>query len=101
MEQAVIVKFNLRDQMADDFLEFDEKLDSIFDDMSVGEYDGYELDSDQPTGLLYFYGEDADKLLKVVQKHVSSSKLFKTAVATVRYGEPDDEGVEEKSVQIV
>jgi hypothetical protein len=98
-EHAVIVKFEYGSTNLDALFELEDQLESTLEGADVGEYDGHEIAVDGSDGLLYMYGPDADALFKAVQPTLLASTSIKNAVATLRYGPPED-GVRESIVAV-
>ena len=89
-EHAVIVHFQYgRTDLQPLFL-LEEQLEGIIGQTGVGELDGNEVAVDGSDGFLYFYGPDADRLFAVVRPILEKSTVIREAVATLRYGPPDD-----------
>jgi hypothetical protein len=63
----------------------------------VGEFDGNEMAQDGSDGSLYMYGPDADQLFEAVRPVLEAATCITDAVATIRYGPPED-GVREREV---
>ncbi len=98
-EQAVIVKFEYGSTNLDALFDLEDQLESALEGGVAGEYDGHEIVVDGSDGLLYMYGPDADVLFAAVRPTLASSTAIKSAVATLRYGPPED-GIREVSVAI-
>ena len=98
-EQAVIVRFNYGQPDLNPLYELEDKLIAAIDSAEAGEFDGNEVAVDGSDGTLYMYGPDADRLFEVVRPVLSSATCIRDAVATIRYGPPED-GVKEREVKI-
>ena len=89
-EQAVIVKFDYGTTDLDPLFELEDQLESLLEDSEFGEYDGHEIAVDGSDGVLYFYGPDADALYSAIKPTLVASSSIKNAIATLRYGPPED-----------
>jgi hypothetical protein len=98
-EHAVIVKFEYGSTDLDALFELEDQLESVLERGGAGEYDGHEIAVDGSDGLLYMYGPDADALFSAVKPTLINSTAIKNAVATLRYGPPED-GIRETSIPI-
>jgi hypothetical protein len=90
-EHAVIVKFDYGSTDLSALFELEDQLEALLEDSSVGEYDGHEIAVDGSDGLLYLYGPDADALFNKVKPTLAASANIRNAVATLRYGPPNDD----------
>ncbi len=98
-EQAVIVKFKYGSTDLSPLFELEDQLIAAIDAAGVGEFDGNEVATDGSDGDLYMYGSDADRLFEAVRPILESATCIHQAVATIRYGPPED-GVRERKVTI-
>lgn len=98
-EHAVIVRFDYGQADLSPLNELEDKLTAAIESAAVGEFDGNEVAIDGSDGTLYMYGPSADRLFEVVRPVLASATCIRNAVATIRYGSPED-GVEEKRVAI-
>lgn len=98
-EHAVIIIFNYGIQGLKSLHELEAKLEGILTDRSVGEYDGHEIAIDYSDGSLYMYGPDAEKLYIAVKPVLETTHFLKGAIATLRFGPPED-GVKEIEIII-
>ncbi len=98
-EQAVIVRFIYGQTDLDPLYELEDKLIAAIEAAGAGEFDGNEVATDGSDGILYMYGPDADRLLGAVRAVLASASCMQKAVATIRYGPPED-GVKEREVAI-
>jgi hypothetical protein len=98
-EQAVIVQFNYGQTDLNPLYELEDALIAAIEAADAGEFDGNEVAMDGSDGSLYMYGPDADKLFEAVRPVLAAATCIKNAVATIRYGPPED-GVREKTVPI-
>jgi hypothetical protein len=80
--------------------ELEHKLARTIKRTGVGEYDGDEIAVDLSDVVLYMYGPDADRLFSAIRPDLESTSFAQGAVATLRYG-PPQEGVRETNVTIV
>ena len=64
----------------------DERLNDLFADDSAMEYDGFERSKEDV--VLYFYGEDADKMTALILPQLGSLPRCDRAVVLKRYGGP-------------
>ncbi len=95
-KQALIVRFGYGLPSDDPFFELDEALHEAF----PAEYDGHEIAMDNSDGSFYFYGPDADALLKMVAPVLLRYPFMKGASCTRRYGEADDDAAVEVSTEL-
>jgi hypothetical protein len=98
-EHAVIVRFDYGQTDLSPLFELEDQLAAAIESVGVGEFDGNEVASDGSDGTLYMYGPDADRLFEAVQPALAAATCIRNAVATIRYGPPED-GVEEREVKI-
>jgi hypothetical protein len=98
-EQAVIVHFRYGQTDLSPLFELEDQLIDAIDSAGVGEFDGNEVAQDGSDGSLYMYGPDADRQFEAVRPVLEAATCIQQAVATVRYGPPDD-GVRERKVAI-
>jgi len=89
-ENAVIVRFDYGSTDLDPLFELEEQLEDAIDEAKVGEYDGNEIEQSGADGVLYMYGPDADALFAVVRPILAGATIIRNAVATLRYGPPED-----------
>jgi hypothetical protein len=93
-EHAVTIAFQYGIQELAPLHELEDKLEELLSDKGVGECDGHEIATDYSDGFLYLYGPNAENLFKVIQPLLESTNFTKGAVATLRFGPPED-GVKE------
>ena len=98
-DHAVIVRFDYGQTDLSPLHELEDKLIDAIESAAVGEFDGNEIAMDGSDGTLYMYGPSADRLFDVVRPVLASAECIHNAVATIRYGPPED-GVQEKRVPI-
>lgn len=98
-EHAVIIKFDYGSTDLEPLFELEEQLEAVLEDGEHGEYDGNEIAVDGSDGFLYLYGSDAENLYNAIKPILLASTAIKNAVATLRYG-PPDEGVREVIVPV-
>ena len=98
-QHAVIVRFDYGQTDLSPLHELEDKLTDAIELAAVGEFDGNEIAMDGSDGTLYMYGPSADRLFDVVRPVLASADCIHNAVATIRYGPPED-GVQEKRVPI-
>jgi hypothetical protein len=96
-EHAVIVHFDYGSKDLGPLFALEDQLISAIDSAGAGEFDGNEIAVDGSDGSLYMYGPNADQLFAVVRPVLEQSTAIRNAVATLRYGPPED-GV--KSVEV-
>jgi hypothetical protein len=89
-EHAVIVRFQYGQTNLEPLFRLEQELENVIGGTGVGEYDGNEVAVDGSDGSLYMYGPDADRLFAVVRPILEKSTVIREAVATLRYGPPDD-----------
>ncbi len=99
VEHAVIVHFTYGSTDLSRLFELEDRLEEAIEDAAVGEYDGNEIAVDGSDGRLYIYGPDADKLAETVVPILEATDFMRGAVATIRYGPPED-GVRERQLRI-
>ncbi len=98
-EHAVVVSFEYAAKSLDPLFELEELLEQAIATAGVGEYDGHEIAMDLNDGSLYMYGPDAEALFRVVRAPLVEAPCFRSAVATLRFGPPED-GVQERTEQL-
>ncbi len=98
-EHAVIVRFDYGSTDLDPLFAVEDRLEQVISAAAVGEYDGNEVAASGDDGTLYLYGPDADALFAVVKPVLASAACLRNAVATLRYGPPED-GVHEVEVPV-
>jgi hypothetical protein len=98
-EHAVIVRFEYGATDLDPLYELEDALTEVIESQGVGEYDGHEVAVDGSDGTLYMYGPDADRLFAAVKERLLATSVLRNAVATLRYGPPED-GVREAEVNL-
>ena len=98
-QHAVIVRFDYGQTDLSPLHELEDKLTDAIESASAGEFDGDEVAMDGSDGTLYMYGPSADRLFDVVRPVLASADCIHNAVATIRYGSPEN-GVQEKMVAI-
>lgn len=98
-EHAVIVRFDYGQTDLSHLYELEDKLINAIETAAAGEFDGDEIAVDGSDGTLYMYGPSADRLFEVVRPVLASATCIRNAVATIRYGSPEN-GVGEKKVAI-
>ena len=98
-DHAVIVRFDYGQTDLSPLYELEDQLIAAIESAEVGEFDGNEVAVDGSDGTLYMYGPDADRLFEVVRPVLASATCIRNAVATIRYGPPED-GVKEREVTI-
>jgi hypothetical protein len=98
-DHAVIVRFDYGQTDLGPLHELEDKLATAIESAAVGELDGNEVAVDGSDGRLYMYGPNADRLFDVVRPVLASATCIRNAVATIRYGPPED-GVEEKKIAL-
>jgi hypothetical protein len=98
-EHAVIVKFQYGSTDLSRLFVLEDQLIAAIENAGVGEFDGNEVATDGSDGLLYMYGPDADRLFDAVQPVLAACPFMRGAVATKRYGPPED-GVKEAHVTV-
>ena len=96
-EHAVIIRFEYGSTDLDPVHELEDTLTEVIESQGVGEYDGHEIAVDGSDGTLYMYGPDADRLFSAVKERLLATSVLKNAIATLRYGPPED-GVYEVEV---
>lgn len=96
---AIVIKFEYGSTDLEPLFELEDQLEAVLDGSDLGEYDGHEIAVDGSDGLLYLYGPDADALYNKVKPTLLASTAIRSAVATLRYGPPED-GVREITVAV-
>jgi hypothetical protein len=89
--QALIVRFNYGLPSTDQFFELDEVLHEAFLEFEPTLYDGHEIAMDLSDGTYFFYGPDADELLRLATPFLLRYSFMKGAECTRRYGDVHDE----------
>ena len=98
-EQAVIIRFDYGSKDLARLFELEGQLEAALAKQPVGDLDGNEVAVDGSDGLLYLHGPDADELFEAIQPVLASTDAIRNAVATLRYGPPED-GVRRRVVRI-
>jgi hypothetical protein len=98
-DHAVIVRFQYRFTDLAQLHALEEELIAALGSADAGEFDGNEVAPDSEAAALYMYGPDADRLFEAVKPVLESSAFMHGAVATKRYGPPED-GAQEVQVTI-
>ena len=98
-DHAVIVRFNYGKTDLSPLFELEDQLIAAIESADAGEFDGNEVATDGSDGTLYMYGPDADRLFEVVRPVLAAATCIRNAIATIRYGPPED-GVKEREVAI-
>src|SRR5467141_357664 len=86
-DQAHFVKISFEPVSGDEMemlLNDDERLNKLFDDPSVVEYDGFERGKQD--FVMYFYGTDADKMISLIIPELSVLPFSDRALIQKRYG---------------
>jgi hypothetical protein len=98
-EHAVIVQFDYGQTDLSPLNELEDKLTDAIESAAVGGFDGNEIAMDGSDGRFYMYGPNADRLFDVVRPLLAAATCIRNAVATIRYGPPED-GVKKLEVAI-
>ena len=98
-EHAVIVKFKYAGIDLEALHALEDKLTEAIEEAGGGECDGHDVTPDLREATIYLYGADAEFLFVVAQQVLENSDCVKDAVATLRFGPPED-GVPEREVRI-
>ncbi|RIK64248.1 MAG: hypothetical protein DCC65_14625 [Planctomycetota bacterium] len=98
-EHAVIVHFEYGQQDLAPLHALEGDLIKAIEAADAGELDGSDVATDGSEGSLYMYGPDAARLFEAVRPVLESATCIRQAVATLRYGPPED-GVRERRVKI-
>lgn len=99
-EQAVIVKFDYVAASLEPLYAVEDRLSEAFSEAGEGECDGHDVTPDLKRAAIYLYGTDADVVFDLSQSVFESADCVHNAVATIRYGPPED-GVRERVVRLV
>jgi hypothetical protein len=95
--QSVVVYFRFDGDDETPVLALGQQLTAALAQSQAGVYDGHELallDSDD--GYLFMCGPDADILFEAVQPVLEASNLTRGGKATLRYGPPELDDVDER-----
>jgi hypothetical protein len=99
LSQALIVNFKYGLEKTDEFHAMDDALFEHFGEEGPMIYDGHEIAIDLSDGTLFFYGPDANELLKAATPLMQKFDFLIGAECVRRFGEADDEAaVETRSV---
>jgi hypothetical protein len=98
-EHAVIVHFQYGSTDLSRLYALEDELTAAIESAGVGEFEGNEVATDGSDGLIYMYGPDADRLFEAIRPVLESSAFMQGAVATKRYGPPEN-GVKEVHVTV-
>lgn len=99
-QHSVVVHFLYGIEELDPLHNLDTKLNKQINDAGVGVYDWHEIAMDSSHGFLFMYGPNAEKLFKTVLPTLKKCPFMKGAVAHLRFGALDEEGVPEIEVEI-
>lgn len=95
-KQSLIVRFEYELPSEEPYCELDEDLFMAF----RTEYDGHATVIDGSDSTLFFYGPDADVLLKMAAPILLKYPFMKGAECTRRYGGADDENALEITTEL-
>jgi hypothetical protein len=95
LSQSVIVNFKYGLDTTDDFHAMDEALFGHFGQEGPMIYDGHEIAMDLSDGTLFFYGPDANELLRAATPIMQKFNFLIGAECVRRFGEADDEAAVE------
>jgi hypothetical protein len=98
-EHALIIRFDYGQTDLDPLYELEDKLIAAIESANVGQFDGNEVAMDGSDGTLYMYGPDADRLFEAVKPVLATATCIRNAIATLRYGPPED-GVKQREVPV-
>jgi hypothetical protein len=100
-EHSVIIRFTYASEDQEPLFALGDALSIAIDGAGAGEYDGHEMALIDPTdAFLFMYGPDADRIFEAVRRVVEGSPLLRGAVATLRYGSPDEIDADEQRIVI-
>jgi hypothetical protein len=89
--QALIVQFNYELPSEDAFFDLDETLREAFFQFAPAMYDGHEIAMNLSDGMFFFYGPDADELLRLASPILLKYNFMKGAECNRRYGNVENE----------
>ncbi len=95
LSQALIVNFKYGLETTDEFHAMDGALFDHFGEEGPMMYDGHEIAVDLSDGTLFFYGPDANELLKAATPLMQEFDFLIGAECVRRIGEADDEAAVE------
>lgn len=98
-EHSVIIEFYYGLQGLTPLHDLERVLEKEIREAQVGEYDWHEINMDYSDGLLFMYGPNAENLFKCVRPILERTDFMKGAIATLRFGPPED-GVPEIDIEI-
>lgn len=99
-EQAVLVKFDYTATTLDALFRLEDRLSDAIAEAGEGECDGHTVTPDLSKVIIYLYGPDAEFLFVVTQQILEYAECVHNAVATLRFGPPED-GVPERVVPLI
>ena len=90
-EKCVLVSLNA-DPLPNEFWPLNDKLYEVMDSSNVGEFDGNEIGGGKAT--LFFYGQDANQILRIVGPIFREHPACRNARIVVRKGPPESSETE-------
>jgi hypothetical protein len=90
-KHALIIRFVYGLSTSNQFDELAETLYEAFLEYEPAEYDGHEIAMDLSDGMFFFYGPDADELLKLASPILLKYEFMKGAECIRRYGDVEND----------
>lgn len=98
-QHALIVKFDYGATTLDPLYALEDLLSETLSEVREGECDGHDITPDLRKATVYLYGPDAEFLFVATQPVFENAECVQNAVATLRFGPPED-GVAERVVRM-
>jgi len=91
--QGVVIYFSYGHENLEPLHELERKLRIALYNSGVGELDGHQMALDLLDGFLYFFGDNAEELFKVIKPILIATPFMKKAEVNLRFGISDDNKV--------
>ena len=88
-EHAVIIRFDYTAASLDPLHRLEDRLTERLAEAG-GECDGHDITPDLSSVTIYLYGPDAESLFDIARRVVTNAEGVANAVATLRFGPPED-----------
>jgi hypothetical protein len=91
--QGVVIYFSYGHENLEPLHELESKLRIALYNSAAGELDGHQMALDLLDGFLYFFGDNAEELFKVIKPILIATPFMKKAEVNLRFGISDDNKV--------